>query len=532
MVRVEVEINSVVYDVSTDGLKETSIVVERDENQLYFRHKFNGQIRLGGDAYRAMEVMLVSGTCDECSVSLYYNEVIFWEGKFSLSEGEYDMDRCIFSFTPIPNDNYDQVIQSADRQFNLMELDTARTVKYNKTEGGTGSYLNCRRIDEVLTTLVPLLNPDLTFSSEFLTAAINPVTDVANIYRNVFIAQKSDIKRPNASEPVRTALITFNELAGILRDMLNVYWVIEGNVLKFEHASYFESEDVVNIKGLTITQNRNFVKYDINKRYKEDFWEFLDQNRRFQELLTPCFKKTDATFVRKIPVNPNFEAINLAMYQDRADSIGDDGWVVMRGVTVGTDFFAATIVIDTNLWQHNRFNQSFWTFTSGVVNSVSVTPDKIQELPYVFCDDFDPNVLYRTETSDKLGVYGRIKRAEYNTITRVGTIEIGYGYTPLPFDDTKSAIIVQSSLSPYRLDATFSEVTPVGFSMLVTWAIKEGAVTIDSDTETWNAAEVQLSTFQPNWDEEDITTGRCVELSIALPSGWDLVLTQPSFLEC
>lgn len=68
---------------------------------------------------------------------------------------------------------------------------------------------------------------------------VNYVTGDSNKVSNLLIAQKSDIIDPTVSQAATRAMVSFNSFMGMLREMFQVYWLIEGGNLRLEHISWF-----------------------------------------------------------------------------------------------------------------------------------------------------------------------------------------------------------------------------------------------------------------------------------------------------
>ena len=71
--------------------------------------------------------------------------------------------------------------------------------------------------------------------------SINYVTQETNLYSNLIIFQKSDVKRPNASGNAIRGESNFIELLETICEMFNCGYTIKDGVLRIEHISYFQS---------------------------------------------------------------------------------------------------------------------------------------------------------------------------------------------------------------------------------------------------------------------------------------------------
>ncbi len=143
---------------------------------------------------------------------------------------------------------------------------------------------------DVLTQLIQANCPDIKIVSDFFQwnpinqSLINYVTGFESQIRNLKIFQKSDIKRPNASNSATKAETNFYKLFSDVLRIFNCGYFIDGNKLRVEHISWFEKNenlDLVSIAKQTgqITMNgsRKF-SYDKTKLPKFEYFEWMDES--------------------------------------------------------------------------------------------------------------------------------------------------------------------------------------------------------------------------------------------------------------
>ena len=139
----------------------------------------------------------------------------YWEGRFTTSDGRFDLDNCTFDVTPKPYDNYSNFDKNGDVEFNvLLGVSTTVIAKTYDEE-----YDDCRWIKDVIEYLISQIEPGAIYQSTFFQNAINPITGDTNKYNYLMIAQKSDIKRPGATNPASVGMISWNGLMQMLRDV-------------------------------------------------------------------------------------------------------------------------------------------------------------------------------------------------------------------------------------------------------------------------------------------------------------------------
>lgn len=81
--------------------------------------------------------------------------------------------------------------------------------------------------------------------------SLNYVTGLPTRTNKIMYDHISNVQIPSPTNPATYYEITIKDLLDRLRIMFNVYWVIENNVFKLEHISYFESIN----GGLNLTNN-------------------------------------------------------------------------------------------------------------------------------------------------------------------------------------------------------------------------------------------------------------------------------------
>jgi hypothetical protein len=111
---------------------------EREKERMFFRKKLKGELILVGDDYSwALEIKNDGDerakyrvvVIDE-KVDGVWEEV--WKGFFSISAGNFDLDKCIVKFEDLLVwDKYNVILENAEREKNLIDIPTY-TVWYKK----------------------------------------------------------------------------------------------------------------------------------------------------------------------------------------------------------------------------------------------------------------------------------------------------------------------------------------------------------------------------------------------------------------
>lgn len=272
-----------------------------------------------------------------------------------------------------------------------------------------------RRFDDTLEYLVAQTGCGLTVRSHFFginaTHAAAPSNDAytyatAN-YQNMTIHQKSDVKRPDATNasfvpPTSSAVwkMRLKDLLEDLRIIFNVWWKVDGTDLILEHISYFGASAGANYSAKPM---RLSLEYDQDTPRKEIFkWSDPDVSALFRgfPIEYDCGNGSKE-------YNVKLFTTDLPFIRDETtqEAVKDDGYVLICNQIIGGEY----IIIDLNyplrfqnihdkLYRHNR------PFGSGTLNQNPVTflsTEKIQKQPEfsvgMCCDEaFDPTKYITT----------------------------------------------------------------------------------------------------------------------------------------
>ena len=295
-----------------------------------------------------------------------------------------------------------------------------------------------RRFNVILEYLLAQTGCGLTLRSHFFginaTHAVPPSNDAYDYavdnYQHLTIHQKSDVKRPDATNPSLSFIwrIKLKEILENLTTMFNVFWVIEGNDLILEHVSYFEASAGADYSDQPM---RLQYEYDPESPRMERFY-FADElcsdyfaglpieyecGKDVNERRTTLFS-TDLVFIRENNGEEN------------QDKISDENWVLISTFeadgNIGITDFNKPLAW-TNL--HDKLHRHYRPFSAGALNGVATTflsTQKIKSQPPftvpMCCDaDFDPAKYITTLLGN-----GQVQRADYNIKKDTLKIELNY----------------------------------------------------------------------------------------------------------
>lgn len=152
------------------------------------------------------------------------------------------------------------------------------------------SIKNGFRLHDVLTELLQANCPDMKIVSDFFQwnpvnpSTINYVTGKATQINYLKIFQKSDIKRPNATNSATKAETNFMKLFSDILRIFNCGYYVDGNILRVEHISWFEKNQNLNLvqiakaTGQTTLGGTRKYSYDKTKLPKYEYFEWMDES--------------------------------------------------------------------------------------------------------------------------------------------------------------------------------------------------------------------------------------------------------------
>ena len=109
----------------------------------------------------------------------------------------------------------------------------------------------------------------------------NTCNYVNNTQPNYYLrfAAKSDIKNRTASNPATKVLVSFNDIEQIMREVFNVYFVVEDTYIRWEHYSYFTrfvNYDATSVTNFPFNKFKNKLQFDNDDFPSTETWEFME----------------------------------------------------------------------------------------------------------------------------------------------------------------------------------------------------------------------------------------------------------------
>jgi hypothetical protein len=292
-------------------------------------------------------------------------------------------------------------------------------------------YINCVKLTDAVNFAKNQCSiGDL--QSQFFTNATNPVTGIASKTNNIYLIQKSDAKRPGASEQATKGETTWKDLMTAIQNYFNVKWCLDDSAnLIIEHVS-----TIVKNSGLDLTvapyavrvANKRKFKWDKNLVFKSEQWNVSEaKGEDFKGL--PISYSDDCTVKDGKYESKTYDLqdyiTDIGFVQAQPDKVSDTGFVIVAcdvndkiinetGILSGKTEINGHLSLSSlhdNYWRHERI------FLSGTMNGIAETFEsalKLRQLDKInivkCCDvDFDPSETINTA----LGV-ANVESAEYN----------------------------------------------------------------------------------------------------------------------
>jgi len=273
----------------------------------------------------------------------------------------------------------------------------------------------------------PTGHPDIPIGTKNYVTLTDP-----NPLSGMILMQKSNIRI--TSDPATKWMISFNEMADILKGMFNVDWFIDDDgYFRIEHWSYFENTassdvDLTLLDGGKWINKKNKWSYELEDMPNRERFEFVDSYHT-NFIGKDIIYNPVSTFNR---YKDNIKTISLPvatdaknLYNNRFNEGGEEGWVLL---TVASDIIVNEVgVLDAEDLPNNHLSwanlhQNYWRhgriISKGNMNGSDITflsyqrKVKQEEITYPeCCDGFDPMKFKITELGQ-----GEVRAAEYKLI--------------------------------------------------------------------------------------------------------------------
>lgn len=513
-------VGSSVTEVFPLNFLESTLIDEQESNRIFYRRKFNGSLTFvnsnGDDDFDLLYVIQQTYPCSKLLFEIKKNGVNYWSGYFSVSEGEFDFDKCTFSVTPLPDDDYADLLDKADDQYNILTLSAFQTSAgsfvYTRNRLIYNSLVAPNTGKNVLEYLADKILTGVNVSSTFFSEAINPATLAASHTRYLMIAQKSDIIRNLSTDAATIAMMSWNDLMEILWGMFQVLWDYDSatNTINVEHISFWSPADGMNLRTQLISKSNKFAysKEKMPKYEKFSWMEALSENFKGRSIWydSKCVDQNPEsnTLEISLPVTTDLEYI-----QTVPSEIADDGFVILCNTYSGGIYVVERILgkytneVRYNMhlsWAnlHDSYFRHERVLSQGYMNAAltdfwTAKKNKIQECFAIVCpsDNYDPSKYITTELGETY-FGGEKAKVLSSSLNPKGEMKFSLGYSDpgtaqFPIVEGKWIKITEEGCTQFT--AELSEADAADLLIVIKYIIYDAdMVVFCSDTvdgETW-----------------------------------------------
>jgi hypothetical protein len=416
---------------------KTSLVDKKGEGQMFYRRTFNGTLRFYCNTKTGttdFELLYLIEQVDNCTdlifeveqkdsaANTYHN---YWTGHFSTTDGTWDLDKSTFDVTPLPYDDYLNMDLYGEKEYNiLLAGGPVHNIVTNTILPAEVYDNNFWLIDVIEYLAQQVFGVTVTVTSTFLNNATNPVTLDINKWRYLTLAQKSDIKRPDATNPATVGNLSFKGLMDMLK-MFNLFWSFDGTTVRIEHYDYWQGTVGLDLRTQSISAKQNkysYIKRSMPMNEKFSFMEASDTNYT-EHIISydPDCTDKGATNEFKFNITTDLDYIYDCVNLDSgagADLISDDGWVILANSLSGGNYYVYYGTAYNNAVASNNYVCS-WSYLlrtlfmhgrvliSGEIDGspidfISVIKTKKQDIKAIVCheDDYFPEDYIMTELGE------------------------------------------------------------------------------------------------------------------------------------
>jgi len=272
---------------------------QREKGKMYFVKKIKNKLIVTDSDYTIFRNYI--GLCYKFWINIYKKctdgEVLITRAFFSEKNMEFDLDKCNVEielqdkspyqcFKDKKSDKFD-VFGGAqtDNVFLYLSPTKFRTADWGQTVLYVCSQMSC--CDEY-GCYYNLTSDFFNWVDDGFGGTTFPDDQAMTNYVNVAqpnyylrLSAKSDIKNPTATNPATKLMLSFDDIERVHQELFNVYWVLEGTRIRWEHYSWFTK--TMNYNSMTATnfplnKLRNKIKFNTDELPESESFEFMEAN--------------------------------------------------------------------------------------------------------------------------------------------------------------------------------------------------------------------------------------------------------------
>lgn len=348
---------------------------------------------------------------------------------------------------------------------------------------GTNTVLrNGVKFSDVLQLFVDTFCPGLTIKSDFFQinpeneSPINYVTGEASKVTDLFLFQASDVKRATSTGFASRLMFDWGRLTGALKNMFNVDWRVENNVLILEHVSFFPKT-----VGLDLSVNHR--EY-LNRRYtykndsipSKEVWRWGgDQssgdfnglpitynsgcivNKRQEKTYTIEDVYTDVQLAIENPDSDNKTVDDEGVFFIAAGFDGTDYYVLQEAGILSTAKVNNTLAMAQLHRDYHRYERPLpvGVMNGGLTEFITVKPTKqgaAFKIPFCCPTDFNPDDMVKTLLGD-----GVVNTATYSFRDSMLELELLYD-SFADLEENAEPVAVWDNVNLYDNETTIIDV--------------------------------------------------------------------------
>lgn len=430
-----------VFDLTDVNDPSFMVSVQREKGTMYFTRKIKNKLTIIKSDFTKFRGYI--GSCYKFWVNIYKKctdgEVLLSKAFFNEKNMEFDFDKCSADielqdkspyqcFKDKRTEKFDIYGGAQPQNLGLYSSPTVfRSIDWGQSVLQVATFMGC--CDE-FGCYYNLTSNFFNWVDDGFGGTILPDDQAATNYVNVSqpnyylrLAAKSDIKNPSASNPATKFMLSFDDIERIHKEMFNVYWVLEGTRLRWEHYSWFSQNmnyNAVSATNLPFNLLKNKIKFATEDLPEQETFEFMEANG-VDFVGLPIYYDPNCANGKKLDRGVNFVTTDTNYIILNSSSIANEGMVLVDCFkTLPSVWYVYSAVgVLSSISNHN--NRLSWAnlhrdlhrhgrpFITGNMNGVDQTflskePDIIQEniVTQICCEDeyekWDSTV--RTEIGD------------------------------------------------------------------------------------------------------------------------------------
>lgn len=270
---------------------EFTVVETKEKDQMYYTKKVKSPLEVAGSDFQYLYDRIDS--CEKYWMNVYKRcedgvERHVHRCFFNQLNIEYDLDSCVATIELQDSPIYECIRTNRGRKFNLFDYYTPtaqvqfylgapevyRTMDFFYAVVAAISEMSCCSESACY---VYTISEFFEWSHDILTDTytiplVQPTSNYANALAGYWphISAKDDVKDPFASNPATVLEISFEDVETVMREIFNVYWIIEDpKYIRWEHYSWFARNvnyDATSATNFPLNKKKNKIKID-----KQDF---------------------------------------------------------------------------------------------------------------------------------------------------------------------------------------------------------------------------------------------------------------------